>query len=56
MVITLTGIKNIQEDSLTIQTLFVSQFFSYTVSPVLIPINITMYLHFQVPLSLLVAL
>ena len=56
MVITLTGIKDIQEDSLTIQTLFVSQFFSYTVSPVLITINITMYLHFQVPLSLLVAL
>ena len=56
MVIALTGIKDIQEDSLTIQTLFVSQFFSYTVSPVLITINITMYLHFQVPLSLLVAL
>ena len=36
MVIALTGIKDIQEDSLTIQTLFISQFFSYTVSPVLI--------------------
>ena len=56
MVIMLTGIKDIQEDSLTIQTLFVSQFFSYTVSPVLITINITMYLHFQVPLSLLLTL
>ena len=56
MVIALTGIKDIQEDSLTIQTLFVSQFFSYTVSPVLITINITMYLHLQVPFSLLVAL
>ena len=30
MVIALTGIKDIQEDSLTIQTLFISQFFSYT--------------------------
>ena len=56
MAIALTGIKDIQEDSLTIQILFISQFFSYTVSPVLITINITMYLHFQVPLSLLVAL
>ena len=52
----LTGIKDIQEDSLTIQILFISQFFSYTVSPVLITINITMYLHFLVPLSLLIAL
>ena len=56
MVIVLTGIKDIQEDSLTIQTLFISQFFSYTVSPVLITINITMYLHVQVPLSLLITL
>ena len=56
MVIVLTGIRDIQEDSLTIQTLFVSQSFSYTVSPVLITINITMYLHFQVPLSLLLTL
>ena len=56
MVITLTGNKDIQEDSSTIQILFISQFFSYTVSPVLITINITKYLHFQVPLSLLLTL
>ena len=56
MVITLTENKDIQEDSSTIQISFISQFFSYTVSPVLITINITMYLHFQVPLSLLLTL
>ena len=56
MVIALTGNKDIQEDSSTIQILFISQFFSYTVSPVLITINITMYLHSQVPLSLLLTL
>ena len=37
------------------QSVFI-QFLSYTVSPILITNNTTLYLHIQVPLSLLLAL
>ena len=49
------AVRNKQK-SVSINNPYFIQFLSNTVSPVLITINIAMYLHFQVPLSLLITL
>ena len=45
-----------KQKSVSINNPYFIQFLSYTVSPVLITNNTTLYLHIQVPLSLLLAL